>query len=161
MGVRRASTFTIGELSRRTGASIKALRLYDSLGLLTVLGRSATNYRLFDETAIDCVAAIRRLRAAGLSLRDMRDLVQAHEAGGLRVQHLEEKLREVLERTETQATRLEQSRRALAELLALAASAAPEADLTHFLSDQVARSRTPAATQATIGRADPSLVARR
>jgi DNA-binding transcriptional MerR regulator len=43
---------TIGQLSRRTGVPIKALREYEQLGLLYTRGRSESNYRLFDEDAL-------------------------------------------------------------------------------------------------------------
>ena len=46
------SLMTIGELSRRTGVSVKALRRYEGMGLIYTAGRSASNYRLFDESAL-------------------------------------------------------------------------------------------------------------
>ena len=64
----------IGRLSRRTGASVKALRFYDSQGLLLTAGRSAANYRLFPEDAVTCVNSVRTLKAAGLTIRDLREL---------------------------------------------------------------------------------------
>jgi hypothetical protein len=45
---------TIGALSRRTGVPVKALREYEDLGLIYTVGRSAGNYRLFDEEALWC-----------------------------------------------------------------------------------------------------------
>jgi hypothetical protein len=49
---------TVGELSRRTGLSIKAIREYEALGLIYSAGRSEGNYRLFDETALWCAQVI-------------------------------------------------------------------------------------------------------
>ncbi len=43
----RSQAMTIGQLSRRTGVPIKALREYERLGFLYTLGRSESNYRLF------------------------------------------------------------------------------------------------------------------
>jgi DNA-binding transcriptional MerR regulator len=45
---------TVGELSRRTGLSIKAIREYEGLGLIYSAGRSTGNYRLFDSSALWC-----------------------------------------------------------------------------------------------------------
>jgi MerR family transcriptional regulator, copper efflux regulator len=42
---------TVGELARRTGLSIKAIRRYEDLGLIYSAGRSEGGYRLFDESA--------------------------------------------------------------------------------------------------------------
>ncbi len=39
---------TIGELSRRTGMPMKAIREYEGMGLIYTVGRSPGNYRLFD-----------------------------------------------------------------------------------------------------------------
>jgi hypothetical protein len=50
----RAKAMTIGQLARRTGVSIKTLREYERLGLIYTLGRSESNYRLFDESAFWC-----------------------------------------------------------------------------------------------------------
>ena len=42
---------TIGALSRRTGVPVKTLREYEDLGLIYTMGRSAGNYRLFEDEA--------------------------------------------------------------------------------------------------------------
>lgn len=65
---------TIGELSRRTGVSIKVLRRYDDQGLLYSAGRSSANYRLYDESALWCVWVITGLRNLGLTVAEIREL---------------------------------------------------------------------------------------
>ncbi|HEV8669554.1 MAG TPA: MerR family transcriptional regulator [Candidatus Limnocylindria bacterium] len=68
---------TIGEVARRTGVSIKALRFYDELGILAVEGRSDANYRLFSDDVLECLAHIRALQAAGLTLRQVQAVARA------------------------------------------------------------------------------------
>src|SRR6266849_2626673 len=63
---------TIGQLSRRTGVPIKALREYERLGLIYTLGRSESNYRLFDEEALWCIQVIAVLRSLGLTLKEIQ-----------------------------------------------------------------------------------------
>lgn len=58
----RSDLMTVGELSRRTGVSVKNLREY-------TVGRSPSNYRLFDTDALWCVRWIRQLR--GLTLAEI------------------------------------------------------------------------------------------
>lgn len=58
--------------------SIRLLRHYDEMGLIYTAGRSAGNYRLFDEEALWCVAVIRSLRGLGLSEAEIRDLAQVY-----------------------------------------------------------------------------------
>ena len=55
----------IGELSRRTGVSRRALRYYEEQRLLDP-ERRPSGYREYDETAVRTVAGIRTLLAAGL-----------------------------------------------------------------------------------------------
>jgi len=74
----RPAVMTIGALSRRTGVPVKALREYEDLGLIYTVGRSAGNYRLFDEEALWCVAVIGTLRKLGLTLAEIGDLADSY-----------------------------------------------------------------------------------
>ncbi|MDD7963906.1 MerR family transcriptional regulator [Actinomycetospora lemnae] len=58
----------IGDLSARTGASVRSLRYYEEQGLLTST-RSAGGHRRFAEHDVDRVLLLQRLYAAGLSSR--------------------------------------------------------------------------------------------
>jgi len=107
----------IGRLARRTGVSIKALRFYDSQGLLLTAGRSAANYRLFPEDAVRCVNGIRTLKAAGLTIRDVRELVAAYRAGGDWEVLLRRKSAQVLERLNRKELELQTNRERLLSLL--------------------------------------------
>jgi MerR family copper efflux transcriptional regulator len=46
------ATMTIGELARRSGTSVKALRRLEGMGLIYTVGRSPAGYRLFDQDAL-------------------------------------------------------------------------------------------------------------
>ena len=67
-------SMTIGELARRTGVSIKALREYEQLGLLYTRGRSESNYRLFDDEALWCIEVIRTMRSLGLTIKEIHEI---------------------------------------------------------------------------------------
>lgn len=56
----------IGELSARTGVSIRSLRYYDDQGLLPA-ERTSGGHRAYPEAAIDRVIRIQELFAAGLN----------------------------------------------------------------------------------------------
>ena len=71
---------TVGELSRRTGLSIKAIREYEALGLIYSAGRSEGNYRLFDETALWCARVIIEWRSLGLTIKEIKQLADAYLA---------------------------------------------------------------------------------
>ncbi|AXK34375.1 MerR family transcriptional regulator [Streptomyces armeniacus] len=69
---------TVGDLSRQTGVTVKALREYTDLGLIYTLGRSPANYRLYDTDALWCVRFIGELRGLGLTVAEIRDLTTAY-----------------------------------------------------------------------------------
>jgi MerR family transcriptional regulator, copper efflux regulator len=69
---------TVGELSRRTGLSIKAIRRYEELGLIYSAGRSEGGYRLFDDSALWCAQVIETLRALGLTIKEIDELASAY-----------------------------------------------------------------------------------
>ncbi len=69
---------TVGQLSRRTGLTHKAIRELEGRGLIYTVGRSDSNYRLFDETALWCVQTIAQLRSFGLTLSEIEGLHAIH-----------------------------------------------------------------------------------
>ena len=73
-----AQLMTVGELARRTGLSIKAIREYEGLGLIYSAGRSEGGYRLFDESAMWCARVIGDLRAAGLTIKEIKRIGDAY-----------------------------------------------------------------------------------
>lgn len=70
----------IGELGRRTGASPRALRHYEQLGLLRARRRS-NGYREYDERDLAVVTEIRSLAGLGLALEETRPFVECLRAG--------------------------------------------------------------------------------
>ena len=98
---------TVGELSRRTGLSIKAIRRYESLGLIYSAGRSESNYRLFDQSALWCARVIERLRSLGLTIKEIQQLAREYEQGEQAVDTtLDALLARSERRTEAQIERL-------------------------------------------------------
>ena len=64
----------IGELAKRAGVSTSLLRYYEEQGLLTSL-RTETGYRVYRQDAVGRLGFIRRAKALGLSLDEVRQLV--------------------------------------------------------------------------------------
>ena len=108
---------TVGELSRRTGMPVKALREYEDMGLVYTVGRSPAGYRLFDESALWCVAVIRTLRSLGLTVAEIREIAGIYlmqpdkHIGG----HVAERLHSVRARIDTGIDALEELRRRIDE----------------------------------------------
>lgn len=65
----------IGEVARRTGMSIDAIRFYEKSGLLPHPARSKSGYRLYQESTLEDLAFIQKAQALGFSLDEIRRLV--------------------------------------------------------------------------------------
>lgn len=70
----------IGELARRTGTTPRALRFYETQGLLDAR-RAANGYREYGEDDYRLVSEILTLRAIGFSLDETRPFVDCLRAG--------------------------------------------------------------------------------
>lgn len=69
---------TIGDFSRMTHLSVKALRHYHEIGLLDPIAVDpGSGYRLYDAEQVPVAQVIRRLRDLGMALEDIRQVLQA------------------------------------------------------------------------------------
>ncbi len=71
----------IGKLARLTGATPKAIRLYEALQLIPVPQRRG-KYRVYTELHIVLVHMIRRGQSAGFSLAEQKELLHARARSG-------------------------------------------------------------------------------
>ena len=64
----------VGDLAKQAGKSIRALHLYEELGLLTPAARSQGGFRLYDETALRQIRWIELLQECGFTLHRIQGL---------------------------------------------------------------------------------------
>ncbi|GAA3543074.1 MerR family transcriptional regulator [Kribbella ginsengisoli] len=67
--------FPIGELARRTGLTVKAVRYYSDRGLVPPTDRSPAGYRRYDLAAVARLELVRSLRELGLDLGTIRQVL--------------------------------------------------------------------------------------
>jgi MerR family copper efflux transcriptional regulator len=72
----RTQLLRVGDIARATGKTVRAIHLYEELGLLKPATRSTGGYRLFDESAVDRVRWIDSLHGLGFSLQEMREVLE-------------------------------------------------------------------------------------
>lgn len=72
-------TYSIGELSRRTGLTVKTIRFYSDRGVVPTT-RSAAGYRRYDAEALARLELIRALRDLGLPLGKIRQLLDGESS---------------------------------------------------------------------------------
>lgn len=69
----------IGDLARESGKTVRAIHLYEELGLLHPAARSKGRYRLYGGDALVRVRWIGRLQEMGFSLTDIQTVVREWE----------------------------------------------------------------------------------
>src|SRR5262250_2497009 len=70
-----AGRIAIGVLSKQTGTNIETVRYYERVGLLPAPARSSGGYRLYGTDHLKRLSFIRRARALGFSLAEVRKLL--------------------------------------------------------------------------------------
>lgn len=78
---RTARLMQIGELAERTGMSLRTLRHYDEIGLLTPSARSEGRFRLYTDDDLERLLVIRRMKPLGFSLEAMHHVMQLLRGG--------------------------------------------------------------------------------
>ncbi|GLY20864.1 MerR family transcriptional regulator [Micromonospora sp. NBRC 101691] len=71
----RTELFTIGQLSDRTGLTVRTIRFWSDEGLLPPTTRSGGGYRLYDAEAVARLELLRTLRDLGVGLDDVRRIL--------------------------------------------------------------------------------------
>lgn len=75
----------IGEVAERTGLSLRTIRYYGEVGLVTPSARTAGGFRLYGEDAVERLHLVKRMKPLEFSLEEMRALLDlldgANEAG--------------------------------------------------------------------------------
>jgi DNA-binding transcriptional MerR regulator len=69
----------VGELAKATGKTVRAIHLYEDMGLLKPHERSKGRYRLFNHDALVRVRWITKLQSLGFSLSEIQELARAQQ----------------------------------------------------------------------------------
>jgi MerR family mercuric resistance operon transcriptional regulator len=72
---RASARLAIGTLSKRTGSNVETIRYYERVGLLPAPARSAGGYRLYGSEHVKRLTFVRRARALGFSIDEVRRLL--------------------------------------------------------------------------------------
>jgi DNA-binding transcriptional MerR regulator len=131
----------IGEVADRAGVTTKTIRYYESLGLLAEPERTGSGYRSYDRDALDRLRFIRDAQATGLSLTEIRSILELKDRGQRSCEHTRSLLHRQIGEIDAQIVRLEEARRTLVELAARADHADP-ADCTDPHRCQVIEAHT-------------------
>ena len=67
---------TIGSMARQTGVAIRTIRFYEAEGVLPAAARTKAGYRVYGSGDVRRLHLVRNARLLGLSLPDVRTLVE-------------------------------------------------------------------------------------
>ncbi len=70
------SQMSIGDLAKATGVKVVTIRYYEQIGLIPTPSRTDGNYRAYKAEHVRRLEFIRRLRALGFTLDQVRDLLR-------------------------------------------------------------------------------------
>jgi DNA-binding transcriptional MerR regulator len=70
----------IGEVADRVGLSLRTVRYYEEMGLLTPAQRTEGGFRLYTEEEVERLRLIKQMKPLGFTVEQMRDLLDARDA---------------------------------------------------------------------------------
>jgi DNA-binding transcriptional MerR regulator len=73
------SLLKVGELAKRTGKTVRAVHLYEELGLLSPAVRSKGGFRLYSGKAVTRIEWIQKLQDLGFSLTEIKAFLRDWE----------------------------------------------------------------------------------
>jgi DNA-binding transcriptional MerR regulator len=94
--------YSIGDVARRTGLSVSAIRFYADEGVVTPTGLTGSGFRQYDVHAIARLELVRTLRDLGAGLDDIRRVLAEettlHDLAATHLRLVEDQLRQFLAR---------------------------------------------------------------
>ena len=109
--------FLIGEVASRSGVSRKALRLYESAGILPAPRRTTAGYRVYGPETLATLAFVAQARRLGFHLDEIKEVVQIRRSGRCPCPHVLDLVREKVQELDRTLADLAEVRRGLQEIL--------------------------------------------
>ncbi len=107
----------IGDVSKRSGIGIEALRFYEKSGLLDKPSRTYSGYRVYDAEVLERLAFIKRAQTLGFSLDEIKRIIEDARAGQSPCEEVREIVRHRLEELDERMREMRRYRKELAETL--------------------------------------------
>ena len=108
----------IGEVSKRSGVGVEALRFYEKSGLLDSPARTFSGYRVYGEEVLERLSFIKQAQALGFSLDEVRRIVEDARKGQSPCEEVREIVRRRLSELDERLRELHRHRKELQQTLA-------------------------------------------
>jgi DNA-binding transcriptional MerR regulator len=116
----------IGEVAKRSGVSVKAIRYYEEIEVLAEPRRLASGYRDYDGDTVERLRFIRASQASGLSLGEIKGIVAYRDRGESPCSHVLDLLRRRSDEIDAQIEELRRSRSIIKSLVTRSRKLRPE-----------------------------------
>lgn len=116
----------IGDLAAAYQVTAKTIRFYEQAGLLPAPPRTTGGYRDYAPEAVSRLAFIRDAQGAGLTLAEIRSVLEIRDSGHAPCGHVTSLVDQRLAEIEQRMAELRQTRTALRELALRAAATDPD-----------------------------------
>jgi DNA-binding transcriptional MerR regulator len=113
-----SSALKIGELARRSGVSLKAIRFYEAAGVLPPPVRGANGYRFYAPDAMDLLRFIKQAQGLDLTLAEIKEIVTIRRGGRPPCRHVFQLLQEKAAELDQKLSDLTMLRRRVRQSLA-------------------------------------------
>ena len=113
-----SDSLRIGEVAKRSGIGIEALRFYERSGLLGRPARTESGYRMYDAAVLQRLDFIKRAQVLGFSLDEIKRIIADKEASKSPCREVREIVRQRLEELDERMKEMRRYRRELGTALA-------------------------------------------
>jgi MerR family copper efflux transcriptional regulator len=107
----------IGEVARRSGASRKALRIYESAGILPPSRRTLSGYRLYTADSLAVLSFLTQARRLGFTLGEIKRIVAIRRQGRSACSHVRDLVSRKAQEMDERLKDLTEVRNSLRDLL--------------------------------------------
>ena len=111
------SMLKIGDVAKKSGIGIEALRFYEKSGLLDKPWRTESGYRVYDASVLERLAFIKQAQALGFSLDEIKRIIEDARTGQSPCAEVREIVRRRLEELDERMREMRRYRKELAETL--------------------------------------------
>lgn len=107
----------IGQLAERVGMSTKAIRYYETIGVLPEPERAPNGYRSYSPATAERIAFIRDAQTAGLSLEEIQTILEIRDSGEPTCGHVIVSLQTHLDEVDRQMVELRRTKERLHQII--------------------------------------------
>ncbi|MCL4445718.1 MAG: heavy metal-responsive transcriptional regulator [Actinobacteria bacterium] len=115
----------IGELADESGYATRTIRFYERIGLLPPPEREPNGYRSYNSDALRRLRFIRQAQAAGLTLREIGEVLAIRSQGRAPCVHVRDLIQHHLAQVDARLAELRTTKRELEDLAEYAQSVDP------------------------------------